>query len=359
MTKEISRRDLVKTGAAAALGAGIIKDLPRFEAPNILKKAPPRAIVCSHNAYPHSIKKALELLEEGKDTLDCAVAAVNMVEDDPNDDSVGYGGLPNEEGIVELDASCMHGPSMNAGSVGGLRNIRNPSSVARDILWLTDHVMLVGEGALKFAVKRGYKEENLLTASSREKWLKWKASLSDKDDWLEPGEKMPTSRPWKEPANEKRQTGTVHFSVLNEKGEVSGVTSTSGLSWKIPGRVGDSPIIGAGLYVDGEIGAGGGTGRGESNMITCGSHLIVEAMRAGMHPKDACLHAVKRALAVNKIQYLWKEGRPLFQLNYYAVDVKGRVGGASVFGFKYGCAFDGSGPRIEDTAYVIEGDPPK
>lgn len=358
MAKRISRRGLLKGGVAAAVGTGILRTVPAFPMPSIKKSGVVPAVVASWNAYPHAIKKALEGLAEGKDTLDCAVQAVNIIENDPNDQSVGYGGLPNENGIVELDACCMHGPTMNAGSVGSLRNIKNPASVARDILWYTDHVMLVGQGALDFAIKRGYKEENLLTEESRRMWLEWKSKLSKEDDWLEPGEKMPASAP-SDDKKEKRQTGTVNCCVVNEKGEVSGVTSTSGLAWKIPGRVGDSPIIGAGLYVDGEIGGAGATGRGESNIITCGSHLVVELMRNGKSPKDACLEAIKRALAVNKIKYLWKDGKPTYNLTYYAVDVKGRVGAASVYPFEYACAYDGKEPKLEDTAYVIEGEVPK
>jgi N4-(beta-N-acetylglucosaminyl)-L-asparaginase len=362
MAAKITRRRLLGSAGAAAVGAALGERALAYPAPAIRRSRIMPAVAASANAHPHAVDKALDLLAAGKDTLDAAVAGVNLVEDDPLDDSVGYGGLPNEEGIVELDASCMHGPSMNAGAVASLRNIKNPSSVARDVLWYTDHVLMVGEGALRFARARGYPETNLLTEASRKQWLEWKTKLSREDDWLDAGEKAPRELPASAPAaapekGGKRQTGTVNISICNDKGEVSGVTSTSGLAWKIPGRVGDSPIIGAGLYVDGEIGAAGSTGRGEANLIACGAHTVVEAMRAGMHPKDACLHAIKRALAVNKIKYLWKDGKPTYQLTFYAVDTKGRTGGAAIYARTYACAYDGSASKLEDAAYVYKDEP--
>ncbi len=262
--------------------------------------------------------------------------------------SVGYGGLPNAEGVVELDSCCMHGPTNNAGSVASLRNIKNPSRVARDVLWYTDHVMLVGEGALRFARMMGHREENLLTEAARKRWLKWKLSHSRNDDWLEEHERRPHLK--SEGRKEKRETGTINFNCCNDRGEVSGVTTTSGLAWKIPGRIGDSPIIGAGLHVDGKVGAAGSTGRGEAVIVACGAHTVVEALRRGMHPTDACLHGVKRVRDMNRMAYLLKpDGRPTFQVNFYAVDVKGRTGGAAIYPTQY-AAGDKKGARLVDSA---------
>ncbi len=343
-----SRRDFLKTSVLAAAAAGTLAT-NRAPAAIIRRKGP--AVACSANGLPY-VARALEELAAGRDTRDVAVAAVNEVENDPKDQSVGYGGLPNEEGVVELDSSCMHGPTMNAGAVASLRNIKNPASVAKDVLWHTDHVLLVGEGALRFARAMGYEEENLLTEESRLAWLRWKRGLSPKDDWLEPWEKRPELKP--KPKDEKRETGTINFDCCNAKGEVSGVTTTSGLAWKIPGRVGDSPIIGAGLYVDGTVGAAGSTGRGEAVITSCGAHVVVEAIRAGMHPKDACLEAVKRVIATTKNAYLLREnGEPAFQVNFYAVDTKGRAGGASIRPSRYGHG-DHEGARLMDTASVYD-----
>ncbi|MEZ6195650.1 MAG: N(4)-(beta-N-acetylglucosaminyl)-L-asparaginase [Planctomycetota bacterium] len=334
-------------GAAAAFGGATLGAAAPF---NILPARVHPAVVSSVNGLPY-MEKALERLAEGDDTLDVCVWAVNQVENDPEDQSVGYGGLPNEEGIVELDACCMHGPSNTAGSVASLRNIKNPVSVARDVLLHTDHVMLVAEGALRFARSMGYPEENLLTEASRKRWIAWRAARSKTDDWLEPGEKFGTGAP--RPTG-KRETGTINFDAVNGKGEVSGCTTTSGLAFKVPGRVGDSPIIGAGLYVHGKVGAAGGTGRGEAAITACGAHLIVEEMRRGAHPKDACLEAVKRVVEMNTIPYLLDEkGRTTFQCQFYAVDVKGRVGAASIWPSPYAHG-DGDGVRKAQTASLYE-----
>lgn len=351
MSRRFSRRGWLK-GGIGALGAGTLlgKATAMGEAPNFLPTRVHPAIACSVNGLKEAIPRAMAILDSGGDTLDAAVEGVECVENDPNDQSVGYGGLPNEEGIVELDSCCMHGPSNNAGAVASLRSIRNPSHVARDVLWKTDHVLIVGEGALRFARAMGYTEENLLTEASRKAWLKWKRSLSNRDDWLEPWEKRPELK--KTGKAGKRETGTINFNVCNAKGEVSGCTTTSGLSWKIPGRVGDSPIIGAGLYVDGRFGAAGSTGRGEAVIITCGAHTVVEGLRAGMHPKDACLRGARRVAEMNTMPYLLKKnGDVNFQVKFYAVDVKGRHGGAALYPAKYACA-DAKGARLEDCATI-------
>ena len=259
----------------------------------------------------------------GGDTLDAALLVVKGPEDDPNDTSVGLGGLPNEEGVVELDACCMHGPTRRAGSVGGVRNIKNVSLVSKAVMNHTGHVMLVGEGAERFAVAMGFPRENLLTEHSRKIWLLWKEYHSSSDWWgpgpADPRWQPPGAKPQSELSPERRleeraadlgippdlrreavrkvlfpPTGTIHCSALNAKGEISACTTTSGLSWKLPGRVGDSPIIGAGCYTDQDVGSAGATGSGEENIKVAGAHTIVENMRHGMSPLDAGMDALKR-----------------------------------------------------------------
>src|SRR5215472_12259658 len=243
-------------------------------------------IISSANGL-HALDKGMDILKKGGDTLDAVVAAVTIVEDDPNDDSVGYGGLPNEEGEVELDASVMHGPTHRAGSVAGVRRIKNVSRLAKTVMESTNHVMLVGDGARRFAVAQGFEEMNLLTEHSRKIWLAWKASTSfnwrpgiDSPEWKAQVARIFDNDPEKIAYAERvithPPTGTINCLAVNEKGEVSGTTTTSGLAWKIPGRVGDSPIIGAGLFVDGDVGAAGSTGKGEENIKISGGHTIVE-----------------------------------------------------------------------------------
>src|SRR5262252_8425706 len=264
-----------------------------------------RPVMISSANGVQALQKGMGILKTGGDTLDAAVAAVTVVEDDPDDDSVGYGGLPNEEGEVELDASVMHGPTHRAGSVAGVRRIKNVSRLAKTVMDSTNHVMLVGDGARRFAVAQGFEEMNLLTEHSRKIWLAWKAKSSF--NWR-PGIDSPA---WKEhmaklfDGDEKQiayaeqiiahpPTGTIPCMAVDAKGDISATTTTSGLSWKIPGRVGDSPIIGAGCYVDNEVGAAGSTGKGEENIKIIGGHTIIEMMRQGKSPVDACLEAMAR-----------------------------------------------------------------
>lgn len=314
-------------------------------------QASPRNIVISSSNGLRACEKAQALLRSGADTLDAVIAGVNINEDDPEDNSVGYGGLPNEQGIVELDASVMHGPTRRAGSVASLRNIKNPSKVAKLVMEQTDHVMMVGQGALDFAKAWGFKEEDLLTEKSRLAWLVWKQSLRDRDghnNWTD-GLDAPASKGTSLPPAALRQrfphtdpemlawawdvatrplTGTINCLALNSKGEMSGCTTTSGLAWKIPGRVGDSPIVGAGVYVDQEVGAAGSTGRGEENIRIAGAHTIVENMRHGMNPKEACLDALKR-VARNYNNDEASLGR--FDINFYALRKDGQYAGSSLW----------------------------
>jgi N4-(beta-N-acetylglucosaminyl)-L-asparaginase len=304
-------------------------------------------VVASANGYPKCVETAFAHLLEGKPLADAVVAGVTLVENDPNDHSVGLGGLPNEDGVVELDASVMDGATGLAGAVAALRNIKNPAQVALRVMRYTDHALLVGEGALRFARAHGFVEENLLTDEAREIWLYWKSSHSDDDDWLPKDAKDL-------PPDVKKYlgiTGTINCDAVDRDGNLAGVTTTSGLAFKIPGRVGDSPLIGAGLFVDNGVGAAGSTGRGEANIVTAGSHTVVEAMRKGLHPKDACLAACRRIAESTKVARLRNpSGNPDFNVNFYAVDKRGRYGGAALYeGGEYAVC-DAKGPRKESLA---------
>jgi N4-(beta-N-acetylglucosaminyl)-L-asparaginase len=324
----VSRRDFLATAAVSSLALGLEGQQGTDNAANHGQDTKPGKrpiIICANNGINY-LDDAYAFLKGGGDTLDAALRVVKGPEDDPNDISVGLGGLPNEEGVVELDACCMHGPTRRAGSVGGVRNIRNVSLVSKAVMEHTGHVMLVGEGAERFAVAMGFPRENLLTDHSRKIWLLWKEYHST-DDWWGPGMADPhwkapeTSGPqselWRERVRrlqemaaeigiepERRMaalrkvlyppTGTIHCSAANEKGEVSGCTTTSGLAFKLPGRLGDSPIIGAGCYTDPDVGSAGATGSGEENIKIAGAHTIIENMRRGMSPLEAGMDALRR-----------------------------------------------------------------
>jgi N4-(beta-N-acetylglucosaminyl)-L-asparaginase len=318
-------------------------------------------------------------MKAGRDTLDAVIAGVNINEEDPDDNSVGYGGLPNEEGVVELDSCVMHGPTRRCGSVGALQNIKTPSKIARLVMEQTDHIMLVGEGALRFAKAFGFKEENLLTEKSRLAWLVWKKSLRDADGHNNWGPGL--AAPDKPSAFLKRDfpdaeeetlawawemathppTGTINCLALNQRGEMSGVTTTSGLAWKIPGRVGDSPILGAGLWVDQDVGGAGSTGRGEENIRVAGAHTIVENMRHGMSAKEACLDALKRvARNFNNDQRKLAQ----FDLNFYALRKDGDYAGGALWNGRKNregkfvprrfAVNDGGESRLENSVYLLE-----
>ena len=295
-------------------------------------------IISSANGL-HALGAGMDILKKGGDTLDAVVAAVTIVEDDPNDDSVGYGGLPNEEGEVELDASVMHGPTHRAGSVASVRRIKNVSRLAKTVMEKTNHVMIVGDGARRFGVAEGFEEMNLLTEHSRKIWLAWKAASSM--NWR-PGIDSPE---WKEhvsaifDGDEKQiayaerviahpPTGTIPCMAVDARGDISATTTTSGLSWKIPGRVGDSPIIGAGCCVDNEVGAAGSTGKGEENIKISGGHTIVEMMRRGKSPEEACLEALAR-IARNYGND--KKKLSTFHIFFYALNKDGVHGAASLW----------------------------
>jgi len=335
----VTRRDFIGTAALGSLSLGLLTDQAASLDSKTSQGGKRPIIICAHNGYNY-LDDAFAFLAGGGDTLDAALKVVKGPEDDPKDTSVGLGGLPNEEGVVELDACCMHGPTRRAGSVGGVRNIKNVSQVAKAVMNHTGHVMLVGEGAERFAVAMGFPREDLLTDHSRKIWLLWKEYHSSGDWWgpgladphWQPPEEKPQSDLWQERYRKLDEmaadigivaelrgeaihkilfppTGTVHCSALNDKGEISGCTTTSGLAWKLPGRVGDSPIIGAGCYTDQDVGSAGATGSGEENIKVAGAHTMVENMRHGMSPQEAGIDALKRIVRnynndMKKLQYV-------------------------------------------------------
>jgi N4-(beta-N-acetylglucosaminyl)-L-asparaginase len=320
-------------------------------------------VISSANGI-RGVAKAYDMItRQNADTLDAIIAGVNITELDPEDQSVGLGGLPNEDGVVQLDASCMHGPTRRAGAVGALEDIATASNVAKAVMDYTDHVMLVGAGAKKFALQMGFKEQNLLTEKSRQDWLRWKQCLNPNDNWLDEagggkreavggmrdaGSGMRVA--YDNPLHVKFTTGTINMNAVNARGDISSVTTTSGRSWKIPGRVGDSPIVGAGQYCDNSVGAAGSTGRGEANIKVCGAFLIVEFMRQGLSPEQACLRCVDRVIAMTETRLL-DNGRPLFDLEFYAVAKDGRFGGASAYEGAHMAVADASGARLVPIAF--------
>jgi N4-(beta-N-acetylglucosaminyl)-L-asparaginase len=405
----VSRRDFLTTAVVGSLSVGLADIASKAQDAASSKPNPEsgkhpiapgqtnaRPIIVSANNGFNYLDDAYAFLAGGGDTLDAALRVVKGPEDDPKDTSVGLGGLPNEEGAVELDACCMHGPTRRAGSVGGVRNIRNVSLVSKAVMEHTGHVMLVGEGAEQFAVAVGFPRENLLTDHSRKIWLLWKEYHSS-EDWWGPGladphwqqpEIAPETKPQAELHQELMQerfrrleqraadlgiapelredavhkvlfppTGTIHCSALNEKGEISGCTTTSGLAYKLPGRVGDSPIIGAGCYTDQDVGSAGATGSGEENIKVAGAHTIVENMRHGMSPLDAGMDALKRIVRnyngdMAKLRFV--------DMTYYILRRDGAYAGVSLWeGYEPGkphkiAVHDGT-RRAEKTVALFKG----
>lgn len=381
----ISRRDFLSAGAAAAAGMALPKVAGASPlitnvvdrsalAPKSFAGRP--VIVSAANGMTtdpngkRGIQVAWDLLTRGADPLDAAIAGVNVVELNPNDQSVGLGGLPNEEGVVELDASCMHGPSKRAGAVGAIQDIATPSLVAKAVMDYTDHIFLVGEGARKFALEMGFKPQNLLTEESRRDWMRWKANLNPDDNWIQPPSPIkPPTGPARRPDDEDHiesihvtydargvphTWGTINMNAVDASGNIGSVTTTSGLSWKIPGRVGDSPIIGAGQYCDNDVGAAGSTGRGESNIKVCGAFLAVEFMRQGMSPQAALMKVMERVIAMTEPRLLDERGRPYFQLQYYAVNKQGEYAAATAYEGAQFAVADARGARLEDCAFLFK-----
>ncbi len=371
-----SRRKFFLTSLAGSLAVGSSKLFARTLPLNGDRApAPPPAqgkrplIISSANGV-NALGRGMDVLKKGGDTLDAVIAAVTVVEDDPKDNSVGYGGLPNEEGEVELDASVMHGPTARAGSVAGVRRIKNVARLAKTVLEKTNHVMLVGDGARRFAVDEGFEEMNLLTEESRLAWLAWKATSSfnwrpgiDSPEWKEhmaallDTPERAALQPWIERVIAHPPTGTIPCMAVNENGDISATTTTSGLAWKIPGRVGDSPIIGAGCCVDNEVGAAGSTGKGEENIKISGGHTIVEMMRKGMSPTDACLEALHRIARNYKND---KKKLKTFHIFFYALNKDGVHGSASLWSNLYDkrpaqyAVHDGTEARLVKCAPLFE-----
>lgn len=348
MTSHLDRRGFLRVGGALGLGSLFSG---RGEA--ALQSRPPApslpVVISSENGIP-AIEKAMEMIRAGADPLEAVVAGVNIVEEDPSDNSVGYGGLPNEDGIVELDASVMHGPTNRAGAVAALRGIKTPSKVAKLVMERSDHVLLVGEGALRFAKAHGFREEELLTEESRKIWLHWKETMSEKDDWLTPKDEQMDEAV----RRYFRTHGTINCNAVDGSGNIAGVTTTSGLSFKIPGRVGDSPILGAGLYVANEVGACGSTGRGEANLLNCSSFLVVENMRRGMGPEQAALEVLKRVADRTEPRLRDQDGRPNFNLSFYVLNKRGEYAGASMWSGSHYTVHDGTKSQKKETAYLFK-----
>jgi len=328
MSEKITRRKFALESLGLAGSLGLLKNL--HPPPSTLPAGRPILIADHTNETGQkAVAAGLKLLQDGGTALDAVERAANVIEKDPNDYSVGLGGLPNEEGVVQLDASIMDGKTYNAGAVACLENIVHASSVARVVMEQTDHVLLVGRGALEFARKWGFKEQNLLTEKSRQMWLDWKRQLNPDDDWGPPDhlrDNPSLSAPGAFPSTH----GTTNLLAVDRRGDIAGITSTSGLSWKISGRVGDSPIIGAGLYVDNEIGAAGATGRGEDVIKSCASYYIVLRMGQGRSPQQACEDALR--MIIGK----YRKVNPAFfpEEKLIAINKKGEFGCAFMKGDK-------------------------
>ncbi|NNF44074.1 MAG: N(4)-(beta-N-acetylglucosaminyl)-L-asparaginase [Phycisphaerales bacterium] len=346
----VDRRHFIAASGAAALTAALPR--PADAARPQVRGGP--VVISSGNGLV-AVARALAQLNDGVDPAAAVVHGVAAVEDDPRDMSVGLGGLPNEQGVVQLDASVMHGPTHKAGAVAGLENVRNAAAVALEVLRRTDHVLLVGAGALAFARACGFEEENLLTERARQAWLKWKGNLNPDDDWLDDDQLVtpaPDSRAHAGPTPHTH--GTIHCAALNDQGDLGACTTTSGLSYKIPGRVGDSPIIGAGMYVENDIGAAGATGRGESVIQSCGAFQIVQHMGRGDHPTAACLKVLEWiARHTRRPALLNDRGQPNFGCTMYAVRKDGAYGSATMRGRNVQFAVaDAAGARKEECAVL-------
>jgi len=346
-----TRRDLLVGGAAAAVAVATGSATRIAAAPD---DARPVAVASANGV--EAVRVAVERMAAGIAPVDAAVEAVGLVEADPEDVTVGYGGLPNADGVVQLDACCMDGPTMRAGAVAALEGFRHPARVALEVMRRTSRVLLVGEGAARFARSIGLTEENLLTDRARKIWLYWRANMSDRDDWVPPpGESDDPDVAWYiAKYGAIRPTGTINLCAVDAAGNVGGTTSTSGLAFKMPGRVGDSPLIGAGLYVDSDVGAAGSTGRGESVIEVAGAHAAVELMRGGASPTDACLGALRRiARATRTPDLLDTSGRPSFDVKFYAVNRAGEVGSAAMWsGGKFAVCRVGREPTLAECAYL-------
>ncbi len=367
MSEKLTRREFVQTSTAAglALGAG-----PAFgQAPAVRTGGVKPVVIASDNGNlfknggaSTTVQLAFEMMTSGgKDVLDSLIAGVNLCELDPEEAGVGYGGLPNADGVVQLDSCCMHGPARRAGGVAALEGVRTPSLVAKAVMEQTDHHLLVGKGAQEFARSMGFTiEADLNTEKSRRLWLEWKRRV-DPEHYLDPKKRdragLVAGLSMVEDGliDPNHFWGTINCDGINAKGDICGVTTTSGLAWKIPGRAGDSPILGAGLYVDNEVGAAGSTGRGEANLYGLCSFLIVEEMRRGKSPKDAGMEALRRIKA-NTIEkrLLNAKGEPLFNLSFYMFNKKGEFAAVAMYQTKFAVCTD-NGPETRNSEPLLPG----
>jgi N4-(beta-N-acetylglucosaminyl)-L-asparaginase len=357
----VTRRSFLAGAVAAPFVPGALEAAP----------AGPRPVAIGSTNGLRSVARAVERMRAGSDPLDAAVQGVAIIEDDPADMTVGYGGIPNEDCVVQLDASVMHGPTARGGGVGALEGIKNAAAVAKCVMETTDHALLVGAGARRFAELSGFPVQSLLTEKARKVWLYWKQNLSPKDKWVEPPpDKLdPDVRAFlqefgTDSFRDPRSNGTVHVSALDARGDLGSCTSTSGLFFKMPGRVGDSALVGAGCFADNAVGSAGSTGRGEACILVGGSSLVVERMRAGRTPTEACLDALRRIAETTRDRRLLdKQGRPNFHIKFYAVNKAGAYGAASMWSTtpsgkpaEFAVA-DASGARLEQCATLFTGAP--
>jgi N4-(beta-N-acetylglucosaminyl)-L-asparaginase len=357
-----SRREFLQASSASlALSAILPEEHLTRRAPTILTRRTVRPVVIAdysgfefkNGGTENAVQRAFRGILAGDDVLDALIAGVNIPELDPLETGIGYGALPNADGVVQLDASCMHGPKKRAGAVAALEGVRTPSLVAKAVMEYTDHHLLAGKGAQEFARAMGFTiEADLNTENSRRLWREWRRRV-DPEHWLDPNGPERKSKPRHERdpgdfaarALEAGRTmvrdgliregsfwGTINCNGISPNGDLCGVTTTSGLAWKIPGRVGDSPILGAGLYVDNDVGAAGSTGRGEANLYNLSSYLVVESLRRGMTPKDAGMEALKRIRA-NTIEarLLNSSGNPNFNIRFFVLDKQGRHAGVAMY----------------------------
>jgi N4-(beta-N-acetylglucosaminyl)-L-asparaginase len=346
MNRRLTRRDFVNTGAVAAAGVTVAPKPFLDNAPLVHTPQSVRPVVISDSSgirYKNggpvcAVEKAFAMITEGADVLDALIAGVNIPEQDPEESGIGYGGLPNAEGVVQLDSCCMHGPKKWAGGVAAIEGIRTPSLVAKAVMEYTDHHLLVGKGAQDFARSLGFTiEDDLNTEHSRNMWLEWKRRV-DPRHYLDPKKRAQAAydaglRMLKDGLIEEGHFwGTINCDGIGPNGDICGVTTTSGLAWKIPGRTGDSSILGAGLYVDGDVGAAGSTGRGEANLYNLTSYMIVEKLRSDMHPTDAGMAGLERIRA-NTVEerLLNSRGEPNFNVRFFVLNATGEYAGVAMY----------------------------
>ncbi len=328
-----SRRNFIKKSAIASLAFAVNPlDLMANELPENNKAVNKPIVLSTWNFGLKANEEAWTILGKGGKALDAVEKGVRLVESDPKERSVGYGGRPDRDGRVTLDA-CIMDENYNIGSVACLEHIKNPISVARAVMEKTPHVMLVGDGALQFALSQGFRKENLLTPESEKEWKEW----------------LKTSQ-YKPVANIENHD-TIGMIALDTQGNLSGACTTSGMAFKMHGRVGDSPIIGAGLFVDNEVGAATATGHGEEVIRTVGTHLVVELMRQGRTPQEACKEAVERIVKINQRR---NKNLKDIQVGFIAINKKGEYGAYCIQdGFNF-AVYDQKGNRLETPEFALK-----